>query len=312
MIISASRRTDIPAYYSEWLLNRFREGFVCVRNPVNRHQVSRVPLTPDVVDGIVFWTKNPIPLLGRLDELKAYMYYFQFTLNAYGKDAEPNVPGKNEALIPAFRQLARQIGPERVIWRYDPIFLSAKYTMDYHTRYFEEIARRLCGYTRKCVISFLDYYQNTAFHMKKLNVTPLGEAEMRELAKRIAEIARRYHMTVETCAENMDLSSLGIAHGCCVDGALFERLLGQKLDVARDENQRKACGCVSSIDIGEYSTCPNGCLYCYATENTGSAYGRMRLHDPQSPLLIGRPEEEDHVTDRKAESFKKCQISMFD
>lgn len=161
MIISASRRTDIPTYYSDWLLNRIKAGYVYVRNPMNVHQISKISLSPDVVDGIVFWTKNPIPMLDKLNALKDYMYYFQFTLNSYGVDVERNIPSKNNVIVPTFQRLSDLIGPDRVIWRYDPIFLSETYTTDYHIHYFEELAKRLSSYTKKCTISFLDFYRNT-------------------------------------------------------------------------------------------------------------------------------------------------------
>ena len=134
MIISASRRTDIPTYYSDWFYSRIKDGFVLVRNPMNIHQVSKISLSSDVVDGIVFWTKNPIPMMTKLDEIKDYSYYFQFTLNAYGKDVEPNVPSKNEIIIPAFQKLSQKMGKDKVVWRYDPIFFNENYTMDYHCK----------------------------------------------------------------------------------------------------------------------------------------------------------------------------------
>ena len=140
MILSASRRTDIPNYYSEWFINRIREGFLYVRNPMNPHQISKINLSPDVIDCIVFWTKNPINMLEKLEELKPYMYYFQFTLTGYGRDVEPNLPHKREVLIPTFQRLSEQIGKERVIWRYDPIFLSDRYTVEYHIKAFEELS----------------------------------------------------------------------------------------------------------------------------------------------------------------------------
>ena len=143
MIISASRRTDIPNYYSEWFFNRIKEGYVLVRNPMNISQVSKISLSPDVVDGIVFWTKNPLPILDRLEELREYTYYFQFTLTPYGKDVEPNVPSKNDLIIPSFRKLSERIGKERVVWRYDPILFNDKYTMDYHIKYFKALAAKL-------------------------------------------------------------------------------------------------------------------------------------------------------------------------
>ena len=130
MIISASRRTDIPTYYSEWFFNRIKEGYALVRNPMNAHQISKISLNPDVVDGIVFWTKNPTPMLDKLDRLKDYTYYFQFTLNAYGQDVEASIPSKNNVVIPAFQKLSDMIGPEKVIWRYDPIYLNETYKFE--------------------------------------------------------------------------------------------------------------------------------------------------------------------------------------
>ena len=273
MIISASRRTDIPAYYSRWFFRRLEEGFVCVRNPVIFHQVSRVSLSPEVVDGIVFWTKNPIPMLDSLHLLNDYPFYFQFTLTAYGHDLEPGVPSKNNTIIPAFQELSRRIGPERVIWRYDPILLTPKYTTDYHVRYFEKLARRLSGYTTKCIISFVDLYRHLGQQFQ-----PLGTAEIIELAGRLSDIARKYDLTLETCAESLDLSQFGIFHGHCVDAGLLEQLSGQPLSLSKDKNQRAACGCMASIDIGMYDSCANGCKYCYANHAPAAVRRNLRQH----------------------------------
>ena len=178
MIISASRRTDIPACYSRWLLQRMEQGYVLVRHPMRYHQISRVSLSPSIVDGMVFWTKNPTPMLPYLDALGAYPYYFQFTLTAYGQDMETNIPSKNDVVIPAFRRLADKIGPHRLVWRYDPIILTANYTVEYHVHYFREIAKRLAGYTQKCVISFVDFYRNTQAQLSDLQVMPMAEMQM--------------------------------------------------------------------------------------------------------------------------------------
>ena len=160
MIISVSRRTDIPSYYSEWLFNRLNAGYAYVRNPMNPHRISEVSLSPDVVDGIVFWTKNPTPMLNRLHELQDYTYYFQFTLTPYGADVEKNIPSKNDIVIPTFQKLSSMIGKERVVWRYDPILLNDKYTMQYHMKYFRVLCDKLADHTEKCTISFLDLYKN--------------------------------------------------------------------------------------------------------------------------------------------------------
>ena len=172
---------------------------------MNIHQISKISLSPEVVDGIVFWTKNPIPMMPYLDKLNDYAYYFQFTVNSYGKDIELNVPNKNDIIIPAFRELSNRIGADRVIWRYDPILLTEKYTIDYHVNYFNELAKRLSGYTDKCIISFLDLYRNTQTHLKDIGILPLGDKEMYELAERLVEIANKNNLIIESCAEKKKL-----------------------------------------------------------------------------------------------------------
>jgi hypothetical protein len=169
MILSVSRRTDIPNYYSEWFLNRIKEGYLYVRNPMNTHQISKIKITPELVDCIVFWTKNPKPMMDKLDELKDYFYYFQFTLTGYGKDVEPNLPHKREKMIPIFQELSRKLGKEKVIWRYDPIMITDQYTVEYHMQAFREIAESLNGYTDKVIISFLDCYANDSYDKVKKN-----------------------------------------------------------------------------------------------------------------------------------------------
>lgn len=312
MIVSASRRTDIPSYYSDWFFNRIQEGFVYVRNPMNIHQISKISLSPDVVDGIVFWTKNPSPMLERLKELdNQYMYYFQFTVNSYGKDIEPNVPNKNDEILPTFKKLSSMIGPDRIIWRYDPILLSGKYTIDYHEHYFTELAKRLSGYTKKCVISFVDLYRNTQSNTKNLGLTPMGTKEMHELAKRLVDIANRNNLIVESCAEKINLEQFGIQHGHCIDCNLFEKLLGCKLDLEKDKNQREECGCMASIDIGMYNTCKNGCKYCYANFSSNTVEKNYSNHDPLSPLISGSVDANDTIKDRPIKSCRNCQLKMF-
>lgn len=304
MILSVSRRTDIPAFYSEWFFNRLKEGFVYVRNPMNIHQVSKITLSPDVIDCIVFWSKNPKPILTRLDELKRYMYYFQFTINAYDKGFEVGVP-KKEGIINTFKELSEKIGPKRVIWRYDPILLTEKMDKEYHYRYFEEIAKRLEGYTTTCVISFVDLYKKTQSNLKDTQAREPSFKEMLEMAARLFLIANKYGITIQTCAEEIALESVGVKHGKCIDNALIEDLLGVKLVVSKDPNQRKECGCVQSIDIGEYNTCAHGCKYCYANFKESVVLQKRAMHDPSSPLLVGNVGPDDKVTERKLFSFIK-------
>lgn len=309
MILSVSRRTDIPNYYSDWFFNRIREGYLYVRNPMNFHQVSKISLSPELVDCIVFWTKNPAPMLDRLGELEKYHYYFQFTLTGYGKDLEPNVPHKKKEMIPVFQELSRRIGRERVIWRYDPILLTERYTKEYHVKAFAEIARKLEGYTGKVVISFVDFYAK--MNQKGVYFSEMKEADCHFLAEKLAEIAGQHQMQIGSCAENMDLSAYGIAHNSCIDKTLIETIIGCPINAGKDKNQREACGCVEGIEVGTYDTCLNGCKYCYANNSDGRIKSRISRYHPLSPLLCGEITAEDNITERKVKSLREEQIRLF-
>ena len=311
MIISASRRTDIPAHYSEWLFNRLREEYVLVRNPMNPHQIWNVNLSPDVVDGIVFWTKNPLPMMERIHKLDKYAYYFQFTLTPYERDIEPYLPSKELVILPAFQKLSQEIGRERVIWRYDPILFTSKYTVKFHVATFESMVKRLAPYTEKCIISFLDFYKNV-----ENNLTPFGieesTTEMQyEIMQNFSEIATKYGIEINICCENINLEGLNVRHSRCIDKDLFERISGYKLKVDKDENQRQICGCATSIDIGAYNTCLHGCKYCYANSNSQKAKTGFFAHDPASPLLLGKVRKDDYILERKVSSMKDLQMSLF-
>lgn len=312
MIISASRRTDIPNYYSDWFIKRIEEGFVYVKNPMNPHQISKVSLNKDDVDCIVFWTKNPKNMIPRLKELNNYPFYFQFTLTGYGKDVEPNLPSKREELITTFIELSKLIGREKVILRYDPIFINEKYTVDYHKKAFGEIAERLSLYTEKVIFSFMDFYTKTLRNTKHLNIRELTIDDMKEIAKSLSEIARKNHLAIETCAEKIDLNEVQIGHAKCIDDKLIERIIGCKLDIRKDGNQRMECGCVESIDIGTYDTCNNGCCYCYANVNDLKVKVNNQLYDINSPLLCGKVNEGDKVAERMVKTFKVEQLSILD
>jgi len=312
MILSVSRRTDIPTYYSEWFFNRIKEGFVYVRNPMNPHQISKIDISPKVVDCIVFWTKNPEPMLERLDELAAYQYYFQFTLTGYGKDVECNIPHKKERMIPIFRELSEKIGSKKVIWRYDPIIFTKKYTPEYHLKAFEQIAGALKGYTEKCVISFVDIYAKNKKDMEILDFYEPDKDALFAFAKKIAKIAKDNGIKVGSCAENIDLDGIGVEHNCCIDKDLMEDIIGSRLKVEKDKNQRSECGCMESIDIGTYNTCKNGCKYCYANYSEKSVAVNCSVYDPKSPILCSVLDENDKVTERQVKSFREQQISIFD
>jgi len=304
MIISASRRTDIPAFYSEWFINRLKEGFLYVRNPMNIHQISKIKLTPDVVDFIVFWTKNPEEMISKLDQLKDYNYYFQFTLTSYEKDIEVNVSSKGKCIIPTFKKLSDKIGAEKIIWRYDPILLNKKYTINYHCENFEKIAKQLSNYTERCTISFLDFYKKTERNLKESFVEDFTINNQKILAKRFSEIARQYNLKIDTCSEDIDLEEYGITYANCIDADLMKKLTNFSFNVVKDKNQRKECGCVESIDIGTYNTCKNGCKYCYANFNQKQVEMNNASHHLQSPLLYGEISKlKDKITERKVKSI---------
>ncbi len=318
MIISASRRTDIPAFYTEWFMNRIREGYVITRNP-NNHQPIRIILSPDIVDCIVFWTKNPIPMIERLDELKDYCYYFLFTLTGYGRDVEAHIPDKKKVMIPTFQRLSDKIGHERVIWRYDPILISDRYSVEYHLKAFEEIASSLRGYTEKCVFSFVDSYTKNMKAMQSLGVRDLSHDEMRDIAIQLRDIAASNNMIIASCAEEIDLDALSIAHNSCVDKALIERITGGKIkDIkkyTKDPGQRPECKCITSKEIGVFNTCGNGCVYCYANFAPDSVKKNMAKYDPESPILcdvISDGEEVKDASDMKSWVDKEWQMSFFD
>lgn len=312
MILSVSRRTDIPSFYSEWFYNRIKEGFLYVRNPMNQHQISRVKLSPEVVDCIVFWTKNPANMLERLDELKEYMYYFQFTLTGYGRDVEEALPDKRGELIPTFQKLSEKIGKQRVIWRYDPILINEKYTREYHLKAFEEIAERLDGYTQRVIISFIDLYAKTQRNTAGLHIENISDEDMRAMAGRIVEIAGKHGLVVESCAESIDLESVGVKHGSCIDKKLIEEIIGCKLIAGKDKNQRAECGCYESVETGLYNTCRNGCKYCYANFSEAAVIENVKAYDPQAPLLCGTIGPNDKITERKVKSLKDMQLSLFE
>lgn len=312
MIISASRRTDIPTYYSEWFYNRLKERYVLVRNPMNPHQISKIDLSPNVVDAIVFWTKNPAPMMTRLSELEDYKYYFQFTLSAYGPDVETNLPSKNKMIIPTFRKLSKEIGKERVVWRYDPVFFNEQYTLEYHCKYFKVLASKLGEYTEKCTVSFLDLYRNTERNIKSLNIIKDTYEMQMELMERFVGIAQEYGLYIDTCAERNDFHSFGVEHAHCIDRERIERIGSFQLNVDKDTNQRAECGCISSIDIGTYHTCKNGCLYCYANNSANTAAKNFSMHHPKSPLLFGEVNDIDVIKERKVKSLIENQMNLFD
>lgn len=296
MIISASRRTDIPAFYAAWFMNRVRAGYCAVPNPFNPRQVSRVSLQPEDVDAIVFWTRNPRPLVASLDELdeRGYRYYFQYTILAYPRLLETKTPPV-ETAVETFCRLSERIGPQRVIWRYDPIVFSSLTDAAFHRERFTWLAERLRGFTKRVVISVVDGYRNVQARLRKLAVQgvtipdqmPQQLAGFDELMHGLVETAMRCEMEIVSCAEELDLTGYGVQPGRCVDDALLARAFDVHLNLKKDTGQRDACGCVVSRDIGMYDSCLFGCQYCYATRSVARSAANYAAHNPESPSLLG-------------------------
>jgi DNA repair photolyase len=310
MIISASRRTDIPAYYAEWFINRINKRYLFVRNPVNPCLVSKINLSPDVIDCIVFWSKNPKPMLNSFSAIKEYSYYFQFTLNPYDNDIEINLPSKKE-IITVFKKLSDKISPQKIIWRYDPVLINNKYTIAYHIEKFNWLAYQLKGYTKKVIFSFIDFYKKNSANIKTANIKNPAVEEKNIIAANFSHAAKENSLVIETCAEDIDFSKYNIAHAKCIDDKLIEKITGYTMSLKKDRNQRLLCGCVESIDIGEYNSCLNNCIYCYANYNNRVAENNSKKHNKLSPLLIGNKNPDDKITERKIASNKMLQKTIF-
>ena len=295
MIISASRRTDIPAWYAPWLMNRIRAGFCSVPNPFNPKQVAHVSLRRRDVDAFVFWTRYPAALMPHLPELESrgYPFYFQFTLMDNPAAMDPGSPSRDVA-IGAFKRLSDRIGPERVVWRYDPLVFSGRTGARFHCAAYRGIARELAGFTKRSVISTVDVYRKNQKRLEALaddgiRVFQPDAGTLRRTVSELAAAAGEAGMRIESCAETADWTRLGVAPGRCVDDRLMETLTGRPYPSKKDPGQRKACGCVLSRDIGMYDSCPFGCVYCYGMSSGGRARRNWKGHDPSSPSLIGLP-----------------------
>ncbi len=308
MIINTGQRTDIPAFYAEWFANRIKEGIVCVRNPFNPAQVSRYRLNPSVVDVIGFCSKNPAPFFPYMNLIKDYGQYWFVTITPYGKDIEPGVPDKHR-ILEDFKELSRMVGINSIGWRYDPILINDRYTVDYHLKAFEQMASSLCGYTNTVVISFIDLYEKVKRNFSEAR--PVSREDQYFLGKEIIKIATSFDMLVKPCGEGQFLSEFGADCRGCMTVATYEKAIGQKLIVPNKKPARKECACYISGDIGAYDSCGHLCRYCYANNDIAAVKRNMKLHDPNSPFLIGNYQEGDIIHDVKMESYIDNQLSLF-
>lgn len=294
MILNVSGRCDIVAFYSEWFIERYKEGYVDVRNPFYPKLVSRINF--ENVDLILFCTKNPIPILNKLSYINKPIL-FHVTLTPYKKDIEPNIPPKG-TIIEAIKKLSKIIGIDNLIVRYDPIFISDKYNIEYHIKAFNKLCFLLNGYVNKIIVSFIDDYKNVRKNQKILKIEQFTEKDYELIGKNFSRIAKENGMTVQTCFENRTLIEYGFIKGECLSDELAYKLTGKKYKKwkARKGNN---CSCVEMVDIGVYNSCKHFCKYCYANYDEEKVENNFCNHDKTSSLLIGKIEENDIIKERK-------------
>ncbi len=283
MIVNVSGRTDIVAFYTDWFMNRYREGFVDVRNPVAQNHVSRIYFKD--VDALVFCTKNPTPLLPYIKEI-THPILFQLTLTGYKKEIEPGVLDKTK-IIESLREISKVIGVHRTQVRYDPIFLSENYSIDYHCTAFERMCELLEGVTQQIIVSFIDEYKNVKRNKDILNYREFTESDYERIGKEFSEISSRYGMTVQTCAEERRLIEYGFIHEECISKQLAQALTGKTKFKLWSARNNKNCQCVEMVDIGSYNSCLHYCKYCYANYDERAVLKNYKEHNPKSTLLIG-------------------------
>lgn len=300
MIINTGCRTDIPAFYSKWLINRIREGYVLVRNPYYKSQVTKYSLSPNVVDCLAFCTKNPEPMLQYLNELDIYKQYWFVTITPYGKDIEPVVPDKKR-VIESFKKLSEHIGINSIGWRYDPIFIGNGFDAKKHIESFEKMAKQLKGYTHNCTISFLDLYEKVKRNAP--DIRPPTKEEQIEIAKAFSRIGKLNNMTIHSCCEKTYLSEYGLKCNGCMSQEIIENSINCSLNPPKRKNLREDCNCLMGNDIGAYNTCGHLCKYCYANANKGLVIENMKKHNEKSPFLIGGNEDGDKITEAKQRSW---------
>ena len=308
MIINTGGRTDTVQYFTPWLLKRFAEGYVYSRNPLFQNKVTRYELTPDKVDCVQFCSKNYEPILDHLQPIiSRFPTYFHYTITAYGKDVEPGVP-TIEKSVETLKKLSAIVGRQRLAWRYDPVLLTDKYTIDRHLGTFESMAKELTPYVDRCIFSFVEMYKKVEVNMPEL--IPLSVEDMDILARGFGEIAAKYGLYMQTCGNNGDYSRFGIHSSGC----MTLDMIGQANDIEfrklKHKGMRQGCGCIETRDIGAYDTCLNGCKYCYANKRPQKAVENYKDHDPDSPLLLGHLKDTDVIQQGAQKSFRKKVVEI--
>lgn len=307
MLLNISGRTDIVNHYSDWLFKRFEEGYVLSRNSLFPNSVRRYELTPEKVDCLIFGSKNYAPVLDRIHEItERFNTYFYYTITAYGKDIEPGVPDIDTS-ITTLLKLADIVGAHRLAWRYDPVLLTEKYTIEQHFTTFEYIARRLAGHIDRCIFSFVEMYKKHEVNLPEL--IAISAEEMDEVAQGLGKIAAKYGIALQTCGPEENYARYGIETSGCVTLDILGRANNLEFRNIKHKGFRKGCHCIESRDIGALNSCPNGCKYCYANKSMQSAVKNFKLHDPDSPLLLGHVKPTDRLEPGAQKTFLKQEHS---
>lgn len=308
MIINTGGRTDTVQYYTKWLIKRFEEGYVFSRNPLFPNKVTSYELSPEKVDCVIFCSKNYEPILKEINKItEKYNTYFHYTITAYEKDIEPGVPSIEKS-IETLKKLSNIVGKERLAWRYDPILLTKKYTVQQHIETFEMMAKEIAPYIDRCIFSFVEMYKKLEKNMPE--IIPLTDEDKNILAKSLGEISAKYGMHIQTCGTNKEFSKYGINISGCITTDIIGNANKTEFKDLKHKGMREGCHCIESRDIGAYDTCMNGCKYCYANTNPKKAFENYKYHNPNSPLLLGEIKETDTVQKGVQKTFlsKQCQI----
>jgi hypothetical protein len=302
MIINTGGRTDTVQYYTKWLLNRFKEGYVYSRNPLFPNKVTRYDLIPEKIDCVVFCSKNYEPILNDIESITSrFNTYFHYTITAYGKDVEPNVPSI-ERSIDTLKRLSSIVGKKRIAWRYDPVLLTKKYTIENHMNTFEKMTKELSPYVDRCIFSFVEMYKKLEVNMPEL--IPMTDNDKDVLAQGLGTISKKYGLFIQTCGTNGDYSKYGIHKSGCMTLEILGKANELSFRNLKHKGMREGCHCIESRDIGAYDTCLNGCKYCYANKYPDKAFENYKYHDPTSPLLLGHLKDTDIVMQGQQKSFQ--------
>lgn len=306
MLINTGSRTDIPAFFHKWFLNRVEEGFVYSKNPYN-NQIYKYNINPKTVDCMCFCSKNPKSLVNKIDRLSEYNQFWFMTINPYEKDVEVNVPDYKR-VIKTFKKLSNYIGPNCLEWRYDPIFITEKYDLEFHIEKFSQIASELSDYTNYCTISFIDLYKKVVRNFPQARGVEIEEQLI--IGENFSKIAADCNIQIKTCLEGTLLDQFGCDSSGCMTQKVIERAIGNNLKIPKGKYKNRECNCIFGRDIGAYNTCMHGCKYCYANSNMKLVKRNQKLHNPDSPLLLGEVKESDVVKEISEPSYIDSQQTL--